>query len=171
MTNSSQFFCWEGYGLRIHVRSNSLPKNVEQCTINIKASIAGQYEFPENHHVVSATYWLHCFPACKFNRPISLEIQHCAPRDNIHIRKLSIVRARSTQNQPPYTFKKVPGGIFSAKSSYGCIKLSHFSGVAVTSPTDEREYCGHLFYSRLRPEFYFLVTWNAEIHIAVSLVS
>ena len=54
VTNVPQSYAWAGYGLKLHIPKGSLPVGMEQCTINIKASLAGQYEFPENTHLVSA---------------------------------------------------------------------------------------------------------------------
>ena len=86
-----QQITWPGYGLRLHIPKGCLPAGMEQCTINIKASLAGQYEFPENSHLVSAITWLRCDEVLEFMKPITLEIQHCAKSKNINDLKLSFV--------------------------------------------------------------------------------
>ena len=174
-TNTSQSFCWKGFGLQINIPDGALPANVKQCTLNIKASVAGQYTFPDNCRLVSAVYWLRCLPVCKFKREISVEIQHCAPVNPDHMPHLSIVRSSCAQKELPYTFKKLEGGVFASHSSYGCIKLRKFSGLSVVdaSATEGRQYCGHLFYiakRAIRPEFYFVVAWNTAIHNTVSTI-
>ena len=87
-----QQITWPGYGLRLHIPKGCLPAGMEQCTINIKASVAGQYEFPEKSLLVSAVFWLRCEDVHKFTRPITVEIQHCTKLQNITNLKLSIVR-------------------------------------------------------------------------------
>ena len=171
VTNSelSQTFIWKGYGLKLHVPKASLPADVEQCTINIKASLAGQYEFPEDSHLVSAVYWFRCKPSCKFAKAVSLEIQHCARPENVT--KLSFVRAVCTQEELPYIFKEL-NSCFTNSSSYGLLRLQRFSGIAITQKvSQDREYIARLFY--LNPtistyEIHLVVTWNIEAHLTVS---
>jgi hypothetical protein len=142
---------------------------MEQCTINIKASIAGQYEFPENSHLVSAIFWFRCDTVQKFTRPITVEIQHCT-KDN-HT-KLHFIRAVCCQKQLPYTFKQLPGGIFTSHSSNGVIEMNRFSGIGIIQEGGDREYCSQIFYLG-QPnscQIHFVVTWNLEPHLTVSLV-
>ena len=170
VTNDPQTLFLKAYGLKLHIPEGSLPANVKQCTIKIQISLAGQYEFPENNHLVSAVYWLRCEPSSTFAKPISLEIQHCARQENIS--KLSFVRAFCSQGSLPYTFNQLSGGSFTSKSSYGVIELKSFSGVAaVQEGSQEREYIAKLFY--LNPtisnyEIHLVVTWNIEAHLSVS---
>ena len=158
-------FEWRQYGLNVRVHGDTLPVGMEQCTINIKVSPTGQYEFPENYHLVSAVYWFRCADTSKFKKPITVEIQHCAKSTS----ELTFVRAFCSQKQLPYTFKPIPGGNFS-NSSYGIIHLSSFSGIGITqtgSENAEREYCSTLFYSSLNIIDY-VITWNLEPLINVS---
>ena len=166
-----QEIVWPGYGLKLHVYKGCLPTGMEQCTINIKASLAGQYEFPENSHPISAVFWLRCEDVHKFTRPITVEIQHCA---QLLIQKLSFVRAVCSQKQLPYTFKQLPGGNFTSHSSYGVIELNSFSGVGVTQEgSEDREYCSQLFYLGHpdRCKIHYVVTWNIDAHLTVGLSS
>ena len=173
-SSHDQQISWPGYGLRLHIPKGCLPAGMEQCTINIKASLAGQYEFPENSHLVSAVYWLRCEEVHKFTRPITLEIQHCTKSENVTGLKLSFVRAVCSQKQLPYTFKQLSGGIFTSHSSYGVIELNNFSGVGVTQEgSEDREYCSRIFYMHssqeepINREIHFVVTWNIEAHLMV----
>ena len=173
-TSHYQQITWEGFGLKLHIHKGSLPAGMEQCTLQIKASLAGHYEFPENSHLVSAIFWIHCEAVHKFIRPITVEIQHCAnyKSQNIINLKLSFVRAVCCQEQLPYTFKQLPGGNFTSHSSYGVIELYSFSGVGIIQGGSvERQYYSKLFYL----SNYFgghridlTVTWNTEAHIYVS---
>ena len=161
---------WESFGLRLHIQEDSLPAGIEQCTLNIKASLAGQYEFPENSSLVSAVFWLRCEPICKFTKPVTVEIQHCAKSENVDSLNMKFVRALCSQAQLPYTFKEL-GGDFNRHSSYGVIQVNGFSGLAVTQEgSEEREYCSQLFYlGQLNSyKINFVVTWNIEAHLTVS---
>ena len=172
VTNHRQNFAWEGYGLKLHIPKGCLPAGTEQCTINIKASLAGQYEFPEDTHLVGAIFWLHCVPKCVFMKRISVEINHCAKSENVS--KLSFVKVLCTQEELPYTFQRV-GGKFSRYSSYGTIELESFSGLSVAQDgSDEREYCALLFYLHhgiFSHTIHFVIVWNSEAHLTVSRCS
>ena len=168
-SSHDQQITWPGYGLRLNIPKGCLPTGMEQCTINIKASLAGQYEFPENSHPVSAVIWLRCKDVCKFVnvKPITVEIQHCAESP-----KLSFVRAVCSQKQLPYTFKQLMGGNFTSHSSYGVIELNSFSGVGVIQEgSDKRHYYCKLFYLSNYfggHQIDFAIAWNTETHIIVS---
>ena len=141
--------------------------------ITIKASLAGQYEFPENSYLVSAVIWLCCEPMCKFTKPITVELQHCARSENVADLNLKFVRAVCSQEKLPYTFKQVRGNFTSHSSrTYGLIELDSFSGLAITlEGSEDREYCSQLFYFG-QPhlcKIHFVVTWNLESHLTVSL--
>ena len=173
-SSHGQQVTWPGYGLRLNIPKDCLPEGMDQCTINIKASLAGQYEFPENSHLVSAIFWLRCEDMHKFTKPITVEIQHCAKSENVTNLKLNFVRAVCSQKQLPYTFKQLPGGNFTSHSSYGVIELNSFSGVGVTQEgSEDREYCSQLFYlGQPNPcKIHFVVSWNVEAHLTVSLSS
>ena len=87
-SSHNQQITWPGYGLRLNIPKGCLPAGMEQCTINIMASIAGQYESPDSFHPVSPVFWLRCEDVHKFITPITLEIQHCAKPENLSNRKL-----------------------------------------------------------------------------------
>ena len=158
---------WKGFGLKLTIHERSLPADLQQCVITIKASLTGQYEFPKNSHLVSAVFWLRCEPMCKFTKPIKVEIQHCARPENPN---LKFVRAVCSQKQLSYTFKQLRGN-FSSHSSYGVIELNSFSGLAITHEgSEDKEYCSQLFYLG-HPDLckiHFVVTWNLEAHLTVS---
>ena len=170
VTNDPQSFTWEGYGLQLHIPKDCLPAGIEQCTINIKASLAGQYEFPEKSHLVSAIFWLCCEPRCKFMVPVSLEIQHCARLENVS--KLSFVKALCSQESLPYTFRRQHSGRFTSSSSYGFLELESFSGAGVTQEgSEDREYIARLFYQSqtiYSYDIHLVVTWNTEVYLTVS---
>ena len=142
---------------------------MNECEISIKASIAGQYQFPETFSLVSAVFWLRCEPMCKFSKDITMKMEHCAKSENAPA-NLSFVRTLCTPKKLPYTFEKI-GGCFTKAN--GIIELKGFSGLAtVTSNPNEQEYCARLFYLSQRRvtsyEIDFIVTSNLEAHHTVS---
>ena len=170
-SSRTQQITWEGYGLKLHIARGSLPAGMEQCTISIKASLDGQYEFPENSHLVSAVFWLCCKNVQKFIKPITVEIQHCATSENV---KLNFVKAVCSQKQLPYTFKCL-GGNFASNSSFGVIELNSFSGIGVTQVgSKERNYLANLLYKEVKihtryiVEIFIVVIWNLDAHRTVS---
>ncbi|XP_064401971.1 uncharacterized protein LOC135347820 isoform X4 [Halichondria panicea] len=166
VTNSPQTFHWVGYGFKLTIPQGSLPAGVDQCRLDIKASVAGQYQFPDNLQLISGVFWMRPYPSGQFQQQLTVEVQHCAKMTSST--KLSFVRAHCSQESLPYTFKQLEGrGSFTEHSSYGSLELSHFSGLAVTGEDVERVYTASLYYlgSELHSrEIHFVVNWDNEIH-------
>ena len=173
VVHSSQGQLVKWNGLKLHIHTGSLPEGLQQCTIFIKASLTGDYEFPENTSLVSAIFWLRCEPQCTFIKPITVEIQHCSTKQDLS--KLKIVRALCNQKPLPYKFRPLKGGMFVADTSYGAIELAGFSGLGVT---EEKSVSNRLYYNQLfycdsevhedRHDIHLIYTWNTETHINVS---
>ena len=171
VVHSSQGQLVEWNGLKLHIHANSLPEGLQQCTIFIQVSLAGEYEIPENTGLVSAIFWLRCEPQCTFIKPVTVEIQHCSTQRDLS--KLKIVRALCSQKSLPYRFKPL-GGTFNADTFYGAIGMKGFSGVGVV---DENSNSGRMYYSQLfyrsylshqqSHEIYITFVWNDEAHINV----
>ena len=157
-------FQWEGYGLRLHVSKDSLPADVGECRINIRVSLSGQFQLPEETDLLSPVFWISA--PCKFTKPVMLEIQHCAlAKDEAALSNLSFVSANCSQKDLPYRFKQVGGGVFTKHSTYGSIKLKHFSGVGVTRSKDtSRSYCAHLYHTmkQMHWRFYFVIMQDLD---------
>ncbi|XP_064407131.1 uncharacterized protein LOC135351978 isoform X3 [Halichondria panicea] len=168
VTNSPQTFHWVGYGFKLTIPQGSLPAGVDQCQLDIMASVAGKYKFPYNLQLVSGVFWVRSHLPGQFQQLLTVEIQHCAKMNSTA--KLSFVRARCSQKNLPYTFKQLEGsGSFTDKTSYGLLELNNFSGLAVAGKDVERErvYTASLYYfgSELHSrEIHFVVSWNDEIH-------
>ena len=175
LSSHAQHITWEEFGLKLHIDEGSLPAGVDQCRLNIKASLAGQYEFPDNSYLVSAIFWLRCEAMCKFTKPVTVEMQHCARRENIEKAKLTFVRAICSRKQLPYTFKQL-GGDFSRHSSYGVVDVNGFSGLAITQEgTSECYYLAHILSKEVKGhhacvirEIFFVVVCNTKAHCTVS---
>ena len=87
---------------------------------------------------------------------------------------LSFVSANCSQQNLPYQFRKVDGGVFTKHSSYGSIHLSHFSGKAVVGRKGgARSYCAHLYHKIKQVydwRFYLVITQNIDAQITVSFI-
>lgn len=116
---------WKGYGLRIHIPEDSLPASSPRIRVVMKASLSGQYILPAGYELVSGVYWLQC--PVELSKCVSLELQHCSDLS----KQLSFVETTCTQEQLPYTFQHLEGGVFSKHSSHIRLSLSQFSGWAV----------------------------------------
>ncbi len=171
VTNSPKTFHWVGYGFKLTIPQGSLPAGVDQCRLYIKASVAGQYQFPDNLQLVSGVFWLRPHPSGRFQQQLTVEIQHCAKM--ISSTKLSFVRAHCSQESLPYTFKQLEGrGSFTEHSSYGCLSVNHFSSLAIAAEGDiDLQYVASLYYLKADPrtvEIHFTINVDDEIHNAVS---
>ena len=170
---------WEEYGLKLHPQKDCLPPGVDKISITTQASIiAGQYEFPEEFHLISSIFWFHCQPNCTFAKPIKLQMEHCANTDDLT--KLTFVRASASSL--PCRFKQLEGGQFFIRNykdhkdhrDYGTIELSQFCGItACQKGSNDRKYYASLFYlgSQIIPDkIHIPLTWNECGHITVSYV-
>ena len=149
---------------------------MDECQIHAKASLAGQFIFPEDTQPISGVYWISC--PYKFVKPVTVEMQHCTAKPE-YSSHLTFVVAKCTQKDLPYKFKILEGGVFSPGSRYGTIQLTHFSGLGAVFQNprlrdhqpEARSYCARLYYRASDVngwEVYFAIMWNLELHIAVS---
>ena len=174
--HEQECFSWEGYGLHLYIPKGALPSEIRNCTVSVEVSVEGNYIFPDNSHPVSAVYWFHCDPKCKFSKPITLEIQHCAEEQNLNA--LSFVKATSIKDQSETKFHRALGccgtnhGVFPNHSSYGFIQLDQFCGYGVVQEgSEDREYRANLYYlpqgiNQFKTDF--TVLWNTDAHHSVS---
>ena len=180
VTNQSQTFHWEGYGLKLHIPQGALPAGLEECTLFIKVGLSGSFEFPQNTSLVSAVYWLDSNPRCKFSKSLTVTIQHCVKP--AHTSRLSFVHAKCSQTHLPYQFETVEEGVFSSDSVYGYLQLNHFSLLAVVVlsvvsrvrqllPPGAQLYKASLYYLRkaaTQRDIHFVITMDLEAHTTVS---
>ena len=164
--NQGGSFEWKGYGLRLHVPEDNLLPGLRECRIKIRASLSGQLQFPEDSDLLSTVFWLSA--PCKFVEPVTLEIQHCAYQEDEAAlsSNLSFVSAKCSQKDLPYRFRQVDGGVFTTHSSFGSIKLSHFSGFGITGrKRAPRSYCAHLYHTMKQTydwRYYFVLTQDLD---------
>ena len=174
ITGRKQTHVWEGHGLMLHVPEGILPPDHTGCRVDVRASLAGQFEFPEGSHPVSGMYWLFCKET--FLLPVILELQHCAVvRDASHRSRLRFAIAKCSQPELPYKFKLLDRGVFTPNSSYGSISLSQFSIATITEqPSKEplqHTCCAKLFYlieTMRQWQLDFIITRDLELCHKVS---
>ena len=158
-------FEWVGYGLKLSIPEDSLPTDMEQCRINVKASLSGPFQLPEDSDLLSPVFWISAL--CKFKNPVTLEIQHCASRDEASFADLNFVFTKCSQKELPYIFKQFDEGRLPADSSYGSIQLRHFSGIGVTGrKRTPQSYCAQIYYT-IKEEasnwrVYFIITKDLD---------
>ena len=184
-TGRAQSFSWRRFGFKIHLPDHALPPGVNECQLHIKASLSGQFQFPEDTECVSGIYWI--ASPYTFEKPVTVEIQHCVTKPEYlqHPSSFTFIVAKCTQEDLPYQFEILDGGVFSPNSRYGSIKLTHFSGVGVAFQTphppshsdhqkyesEAKSYCARLYYSSSGVhswEVYFAIMWDLDLHINVS---
>lgn len=164
-------FEWRGHGLSLHAPRCSLPTGMQECKITIKTGFSGQFQLPDvDLDFFSPVFWISA--PCKFVKPFTLEIQHCALRDDTMLPDLNFISTSCSQRELPYKFTKLEGGVFSPYSFYGSIQLTHFSGVGIAGKKrTPRSYCAQIYYKTKGVHdwrFYFVVTQDIEIQIKVS---
>ena len=179
-TGKAQSFCWKHSGFKMHLPDHALPASVNECHIQIKASLSGQFKFPEDTEILSSIYWVNC--PHNFSKPVTVEIQHCAKPEHLQYpSSLTFIVAKCNQESLPYQFKTLDGGVFSPSSRYGSIELTQFSGLGVAFQSitqwlglrsyDPKSYCARLYYSSSGTnswEVYFAIMWNLDLHMKVN---
>ena len=160
------FFEWMGYGLSLSVSEDSLPAGMKECSVNIKASLSGPFQLPEDSDLLSPVFWISA--PCNSMKPVTLEIQHCASRhDASSSSDLKFISAKCSQKDHLYTFRQLDGGVFSRYSSYGSIRLSHFCGIGIVGRRrTQRSYCGQIFTIKKKVSHwrvFFVITLNLDI--------
>ena len=166
-SEAKNFYCIN-YGLNVHVPPGSLPAGVEECRVDIRVGLTGQFEFQKSSQLVSAVYWLSS--PVKFSKQLTVEIQHCATESPSS--GLSFVIAKSSQEKLPYKFKALHGGVFTPHSSYGSITLSQFSLLGIiASRLLRKRYYAQVFYEQRTSSWIatFVITRNLKACISVSI--
>ena len=150
MTNEEQDIVWEGYGLKLHIPSNSLPEGRSQCQLKVEVGLSGEFELPENGVLGSAVYSIsHDLGDEKLRQPITLRMEHCASDlDHLHFVKADIISNK---------FEIIRKGNFIFIKGFGEIKLFNFSRFAIIQFLREHfsflftpyDYCCKVFYTSI----------------------
>ena len=173
VTNEAMNFQWKDHGFKLHVPKNALPEGISEYSVNIKASLAGQFELPEGYELVSAVYWVKT--SGKFANPIMIEVQHCANFSDPN--QLHFVCTSRAKKSLPYKFTVIDGGAFTLGNEYGALSTTHFCGIGVAKKVEPNEhsckYCAQVYFTVKHPKDYlyychFVVTKDLEMCLAVS---
>ena len=175
VTNEEMNFQWKDHGFKLHVQENSLPEGISEYSVNIKASLASQFELPEGYELVSAVYWVKT-PG-NFTKPMIVEVQHCANfRDPT---QLCFVSTNCAQKSLPYKFKVIDGGTFTLGNKYGALSTTHICGTGVAKKVEPNkhscQYCAQVYFTvkNLKDYWYychFVITKYLEMCLAVSKI-
>ena len=172
VTNEGINFHWKDHGFKLHIPENALPEGISEHSINIRVSLAGQFELPEGYELVSAVYWVKTQGT--FTKSITVEVEHCANFSKpCH---LCFVHTSCTQKSLPYKFEFIEGGSFVLGCKYGVLSMTHFSGTGVAKKVTPGEhscqYCGQVYFTvkHLKECWYchFVVTKDLETCFKVS---
>jgi len=170
---------WKGFGFRMHIPECAVAPNVDECYVYVTASLSGQFQLPDNTNLISGIYWI--ASSEKFVKQITIEIQHCAANsESLHRSSITHIIAKCTQENLPYRFRFLNGGVFTPESRYGSIELTHFSGIGIVKQTPPQmpmtdlaiSYCARLYYSSSDTQswdIFFAIMRDLELHIAVSI--
>ena len=173
ITNEGKNFQWKDHGFKLHVPENALPEGISEYPVNIKVSLAGQFELPKGYELVSAVYWVKT--QGKFTKPVAIEVQHCANFSNPN--QLCFVRTSCAQKSLPYKYKVVNEGSFVFEKKYGVLSTKYFSGIGIVKETKPSEhscqYCAQVYFTDKLLEDYwyychFVVTKDLEMCLTVS---
>ena len=128
-------FTWKDYGFKLHLPENALPPDVTECSVRIRASLCGQFQFPDGAELVSGIYSIHS--SHSFTRPATVEIEHFSTTDTPkEAEELSFVV--STGDLLLSQFRPLNDGIFPVHSRYGAIEVPHFCKYGVTRTRKSR---------------------------------
>ena len=172
---------WKGYGLRLHTPAHT--GSEEGHRISVKASLGGQYKLPKDMELLSPVFWISSPSNVNILKSVTMELQHCASRyeveeeeeeegDGSMLADLSFVSAKPSpsEDQLPYLFKTLEGGVFTCHGSYGSIQLTqpaHFYGVGVAGrKMTPRCYCAHVFCAGQGSydwRFYIVITRDLDV--------
>ena len=146
LTNEAQSYEWTDGGFKLAIPHDALPVEAAPCRISVKASLSGQFGFPENSELVSPVYWIFTPKNLKFSKPLTVHVQHCGTVETKDDSDLSFVVAKCTQPDLPYKFKFLDGGLFIPNGSYGSIPVTHFSGLGIVSKLRKNcSYCARTY--------------------------
>ena len=167
LTVEPQSFEWKDCGFKLHAPLGALPVGSAPCQIYVKASLSGQFLFPEGSELVSPIYWIYTPKNLQFSKPLTVEIQYCATMEQDDDSDFTFVVAKCTQPNLPYKFRTLDSGVFTPSCSYGSIYLTHFSGLGIISKQRKcRSYCAHTYVTnRGRDDWrvYFVIIRDLDI--------
>ena len=169
--DKSQKLKWPGYGFYLEVPDGSLPPGVT-ASVTVQATLAGQFQLPENSQLISAIYWISASEV--FLKEVAVNIQHCAViRTEEECSKFRFIITKCSQEELPYRFREREG-VFNPHTQYATIKLKQFSGIGATTPDGtEVLYSALKFYKQIpdtdNVNYIFTIVRNLELELQVAI--
>ena len=118
VTNESTTIKWKGYGLKIQVLDDSIPRYLSMARLDVSVHVFNNRDrLPlsagdrSNQHPISALYSIKVGRG-KLCKPVTIEIQHC--NSSLYIPELTLLRAT---NEREY-FKPVKDAVFDRRTNY-----------------------------------------------------
>ena len=119
---------WDGFGFHLSVPDGAVPSDVT-VSLAVKAIVSGQFQLPDNTHLVSSIYWVSA--SRRFDKEVSVHIEHCAViSSEKEASNYKFIVGKCSQKNLPYTLK-VRDAVFSPQSRLGTISVRQFSFMAI----------------------------------------
>jgi hypothetical protein len=151
---------------------------VDQCHLQIKAALLGNFKFPKDRVLVSAVYsFSHDLGDKELQHSVTLEMQHCANTGTPN--NLCVARAIDMS----CNFEIFAGGDFTSSDRFGSINLLHFSCFCEMDMFSECSYispfnhlyCAKIYYTGISHlqfdfEFFIIQDLNAQEKVCDEIV-
>ena len=145
ITNDGNRLDWNG--LEIQIEPNSLPRNIEECILDVRVSIDGPYLPPKDYEFVSAVYWIQCTPSVDFLNLVTVKIHHFWKGKDSG--KISLLRAKLEDQEKfgcEYKFEKYGCSELIKDSRILRAKVYSFCGLALAAQESAIQYDIGYFY-------------------------
>ena len=174
MGDGHQSVSWSGHGFRLTVPAGAVPAGTT-ISLAVKSILDGEFDLPEDCHLMSAIYWIHASQL--FERAVTLHLEHCAVIESeAECSEYQFLAGRCSQADLPYLLKMREGGVFTPHSYEASISVKQFSFYAITHFGRKRpptSYIGRVFYQPFQGMYVwqmdYLVTRDIPSLLEVSL--
>ena len=115
---------WHDYGFHLSVPDGAVSSDVT-VSLAVKAIMSGQFQLPDDTHLVSSIYWVSASQL--FEKEVSVHLEHCAIiNSEEETSNYKFIIGRCSQKNLPYKFK-IRDAVFSLQSHLGTITVRQFS--------------------------------------------
>ncbi len=133
VSSEGQEISWDNIGIAFSIPPGAVPDG-ESLELTVHPSLAGPFQPPEHCELASPSY--HITHTSGFAKDVEIVLYHSVDlRSDDDCKRMSFLLApkmpASDGSQHGYEFKKLDGGVFQKKESFGKIKLRHFGHVAI----------------------------------------
>ena len=101
--SEQQKLSWDGYGFHLSVPDVAVPSDVT-ISLAVKAIISGQFQLPDDTHLVSSIYWVSA--SRLFDKEVSVHLEHCGIIDSEEeAYNYKFIVGKCSQKNLPYRFR------------------------------------------------------------------